>query len=105
VSAAQALAADVGTLAACDALGVTRATVYRRRTPKPESAPRPSPTNALTPLERQAILETLNSETYADVAPAQASPSCSTKACTSDQSALSIAPSTRTIRCASGAPW
>jgi len=71
VNAAQALTADVGVLAACNALGVARATLYRRRSPKRESAPRPIPTNALDQLERQAVLETLNSEAYADVAPAQ----------------------------------
>jgi transposase InsO family protein len=33
--------------------------------------PRPQPSNALTQIERQAALETLNSDMYADLAPAQ----------------------------------
>jgi putative transposase len=61
----------MGTVAACDALGVARASVYRRRQPARPPAPRPTPTRALDPNERQAVLETLHSERFLDAAPAQ----------------------------------
>jgi len=48
----------MGTAAACDALGVARATVYRRRAPARPPAPRPTPPRALAPVERQRVLET-----------------------------------------------
>ena len=61
----------MGTAAACDALGVARASVYRRRQPARPSAPRPTPPRALDPIERQTVLETLHSERFLDAAPAQ----------------------------------
>jgi putative transposase len=61
----------MGTAAACDALGVARATVYRRRAPARPSAPRPTPPRALASVERQRVLETLNGERFLDQAPAQ----------------------------------
>ena len=61
----------MGTAAACDALGVARATVYRRRHPAQPVAPRPAPARALVPAERQVVLETLNSDRFLDQAPAQ----------------------------------
>jgi len=61
----------MGTAAACDALGVARASVYRRRQPVRPPAPRPTPSRALDPIERQTVLETLHSERFLDVAPAQ----------------------------------
>lgn len=61
----------MGTAAACEALGVARATVYRRRAPARPSAPRPTPPRALAPVERQRVLETLNGERFLDQAPAQ----------------------------------
>jgi putative transposase len=61
----------LGTAAACEALGVARASVYRRRQPAPVPAPRPTPARALDPIERQAVLETLHSERFLDAAPAQ----------------------------------
>jgi len=63
--------ATLGTAAACDALGVARATVYRRRAPARPPAPRPTPPRALAPVERQRVLETLDSERFLDQAPAQ----------------------------------
>src|SRR3989304_5355484 len=42
------LAPAVGMQAACAALGVSRATVYRRRRPRPTPAPRPRPPRAPT---------------------------------------------------------
>lgn len=61
----------MGTVAACDALGVARASVYRRRQPARPAAPRPTPPRALDPSERQTVLELLHSERFVDAAPAQ----------------------------------
>jgi putative transposase len=61
----------LGTAEACDALGVARASVYRRRHPAAPPAPRPTPPRALAPIERQAVLETLHCERFLDAAPAQ----------------------------------
>ena len=63
----------VGTRPACRALGVAPATVYRRRRPPvPRSSrPRPQPERALSEQERTAVLEVLDSERFADSAPAQ----------------------------------
>jgi putative transposase len=63
----------VGTRPACEALGVSPATIYRRRRP-PEpraSNPRPPPARALTPAERDTVLETLHAERFMDRSPAQ----------------------------------
>jgi putative transposase len=61
----------VGTAAACDALGVSRAGLYRRRQPARSSAPRPTPPRALDLIERQRVIETLDSARFLDQAPAQ----------------------------------
>lgn len=76
-----ALAPQCGIQAACDNLGVSRATFYRSRpllgpTPQPKSAieetatPRPTPARALDPSERARVLSLLNSERFQDHAPA-----------------------------------
>jgi putative transposase len=61
--------------AACTALGLSRATVQRRRArltrPPAESAPRPSPPRALTAQERQTVLDRLREPRFADLAPAE----------------------------------
>jgi putative transposase len=70
------MAPRIGTRAACAAAGVPQATWYRRHRVSP-SAPRPAPVphaervqpRALAPAERQAILEALHSERFADLAP------------------------------------
>ena len=62
------------TRAACDLLGVSRATCYRRRrppSPASQRAPRPAPPNKLTEPERQHVLAVLRSPGYCDLAPAQ----------------------------------
>jgi putative transposase len=63
------------TAAACTALGLSRATVQRRRArltrPPAEPAPRPSPPRALTAEERQAVLDRLREPRFADLAPAE----------------------------------
>ena len=63
----------VGTKAACAAVGRPRASHYRRgRLPRcGPPAPRPTPSNALSAAERQAVLDTLHSARFADAAPAQ----------------------------------
>jgi putative transposase len=67
------LADSVGTVAACAALGVSRATVYRKRSPeKPKSRTRPASRRALNDEERQAVLDALHSMPLADKAPAEA---------------------------------
>jgi putative transposase len=71
VSAVAELAPAVGTQAACRALEVSRATVYRRRQPPPASAPRPRPPRALTVPERHGVLEALHAPRFVDLAPAE----------------------------------
>ncbi len=58
-------------MAACDALAVSRATVYRRRSPSQPVVPRPRSHRALSEEEQLKVLETLNSKRFADVAPAE----------------------------------
>jgi putative transposase len=62
----------VGTRPACRALGVSHATIYRRRRPpEPRPAkPRPAPPKALSEAEREAVLEVLHSARFVDCAPA-----------------------------------
>ena len=62
------------TAAACDALGVARATVYRQRARRagPLAAPPASrPPRALTAEERQTVLDLLREPRFADLAPAE----------------------------------
>ena len=75
MDAVHALGADIGVVAACSALAVNRAGVYRerarrgrvsRRVPKV----RPRPPLAQTALEQDLLLGLLTSERFADVAPA-----------------------------------
>jgi putative transposase len=63
-------AASFGVAPSCAALGVARATYYRRKRPRPTPAPRPAPARALSPDERQQVLTTLNAAPYVDLAPA-----------------------------------
>jgi putative transposase len=63
----------VGTRPACRALGVSVATVYRRRrspAPRPPR-PRPSTARALSEREREAVLAELHSQRFVDCSPAQ----------------------------------
>ena len=71
--AAEELSVRIGsTTAACEALGVSRATLYRRRRPPVRRAhARPPPRRALRPHERQLILDALHSQRFIDKAPAQ----------------------------------
>ena len=73
--AAQQLAVDLPLAPCCTALGVSRASYYRRQqtctTTLPSPAPRPTPPRALSSQERQAVLDTLHSERFVDRAPAE----------------------------------
>ena len=61
----------MGTAPACRALGLPRASLYRRRRPPGVARARPAPPRALDAGERQAVLKTLHSERFIDAAPAQ----------------------------------
>ena len=71
--AAEELAGRIGqTAEACEALGVARSTLYRRRQPvtsKPKRRPRPH--RALDETEREEVLGALHCERFVDKAPAQ----------------------------------
>ena len=60
-----------GVSAACEALGVPRSSFYRARQPQSEPKPRPTPERALTPEEKEAVRQMLNSERFQDSAPRQ----------------------------------
>jgi putative transposase len=61
----------VGTAPACRALGASRASLYRRRTPPGQAPRRPHPAPALSGAEREAVLAELHSERFVDASPAQ----------------------------------
>lgn len=64
---------QIGTLAACQALGVPRGSVYRRRRALRTLRPvrkRPTPPRALSGKEREQVLAVLHSERFVDQAPA-----------------------------------
>ncbi len=60
-----------GVVAACLALGVARATYYRRKRPRPAPKARPAPPRALTPEERAQVLDVLHAPEHVDLAPAE----------------------------------
>ena len=74
MKAIQELPVPVCIAATCRSVGVPRATLYRRRRPKP-SAPAPTsrskPPRALDDQERQQVLDLLHSAPFADQAPAE----------------------------------
>ena len=61
--------------AACDALGVSRATLYRRQTaallPPPAPCRRPTPARTLAGPERKCVIDLLREPQYVDLAPAE----------------------------------
>ena len=70
--AAQGLASQVGVAPACRALGVSRATFYRRHKATPgHQQPRPTPARALCESEREHVLNVLASPRFVDRAPAE----------------------------------
>lgn len=73
MTACEELAPHVGTRAACQALGVARATFYRRRLPRGAvgAGARPTPARALSPGERGTVLDLLHADRFMDQAPAE----------------------------------
>jgi len=74
MQAAEKFSTKIGTVPACRAFGVPRSSVYRRRVARrgrPIPKPRARQPRALTPEERQAVLDVLHSDRFADLAPAQ----------------------------------
>ena len=70
--AATSLAPHVGVAPACAALGVSRATFYRRQRPAPgRQQPRSTPARALCEAERKQVLDTLVSTRFVDRSPAE----------------------------------
>jgi len=70
--AAQELAVEVGVAPACQALGVPRATFYRRQRPLPgHQQPRPTPARALCESERERVLDLLACPRFVDRSPAE----------------------------------
>ncbi len=70
--AAQELALQVGVAPACQALGVSRATFYRRQRPTPgHQQPRLTPARALCESEREQVLDVLASARFVDRSPAE----------------------------------
>jgi putative transposase len=63
----------VQTRRGCALVGLPRASLYRRRRPAMSQAsrPRPAPPNALTPAERQQLLEVLHQRRFCDLPPTQ----------------------------------
>ena len=72
--AIEAVTAKGETSALCQSIGVSRASLYRRRRPTPPATPRrpraPSP-RALVPAERRAVRDTLHSARFVDQSPAE----------------------------------
>ena len=73
MTAVTQLAAHVGRATACRALGLSRATWYRHRNggQRPGRMPRKPSRRALTPAEREHVLSVMNSDPFADLAPAE----------------------------------
>lgn len=71
IAVAENLGQQVGLKRACAVLNVPRSTLYRARQPRPEPKARPTPANALSEAERDAVRETLNSQRFMDKAPRQ----------------------------------
>jgi putative transposase len=72
MAAAEEIARTIGVAPACDALTVSRASLYRSRRPRPDVPRcRPSPQRALSVPERHVVLNALHSNRFIDRAPAQ----------------------------------
>ena len=102
--AAQPLAVQVGVAPACQALGVSRATFYRRQRPTPgHQQPRPTPARALCDSEREQC-STCSPPLASSIArPPRSPPRCSMKANTCARSARCIGSWPRISRSESGA--
>ena len=64
------LAPQAGIAPVCSALGISRASLYRRRRPR-QPPRRRTPARALSEPERHEVLQVLHSERFVDAAPAQ----------------------------------
>jgi putative transposase len=64
------LAPAVGVAPICEAIGISRASLYRRRHPRKEPR-RVTPVRALSAPERREVLDILHSERFVDAPPAQ----------------------------------
>lgn len=71
MNAANSVMPTAGVVAILVALGLSVATFYRRRRPKVPSRPRPTPSRALSPEERQSVLSLLHEPRFVDKAPAE----------------------------------
>jgi len=73
MESAEMLAQNVGLAVSCEALEIARAAYYRFKKPKTPIArkSRKSPERALSAAERQAVLDTLHSERFIDMAPTE----------------------------------
>jgi putative transposase len=75
ISVAEQLSCHVGKKAACEALRIPRATLYRyhgdKGQPEQQNAQRPLPPLALNPEQRQAVIEVLHCERFCDDTPYQ----------------------------------
>ncbi len=73
MEAVEALAAEIGTKPACEALDLSRAVFYRRKARRDEAqrpvSVRPSPERALSPVEKQEVLDLMHCERFMDRAP------------------------------------
>lgn len=70
MNAVKEIGSKIGVAPACAALGLPRATYYRRLRPKPaERSTRHAPPRALPPEERQQVLDVLNESRFQDLAP------------------------------------
>jgi putative transposase len=70
MQATEELAPQMGVAPLCEAVGLSRASLYRHRRPRKECR-RPTPARALSEPERQEVLQVLHSERFVDAAPAQ----------------------------------
>jgi putative transposase len=73
MAAVDEVAREVGVKPACEALGVPRASWYRRKAPPPrrKPRPRPPPARALSEEEQERVADVLHSPRFVDRAPAE----------------------------------
>jgi putative transposase len=71
MNAIATLGHELGIVAGCAALGLARATYYRRRQPVHGPSPKKVTPRALTADERQQVLNTLHEPRFSDLAPAE----------------------------------